>query len=409
MNESIPKGHYFIQFNQTFNYLDYQAYIISDEILMITKTDEDIIDLYSNIQTINVTKDTDIYNLKFQITSYNKERLYLSANNIIQLDCKQNGFELICPINKGLLEGRTSQKTEITLMSLYKDGSMRFFDLIPSIEINFTNYQKTDIYIGVKKLLTNYAGINSAIAYETNITNIQDLYSGTFEMSFNGVSTNLSCNLVKGESNPLLIICHLDYGQMEEDILILKEIENEMELNEINYKYNFRIQPVNNSEPISYVDENYCLINSIYPNILNFKEKDSIEIELLMENPNYLKGITFDEKSEDLKCVDSGNLKKCIVSKDHFKESKKKYYYIKYNGYNNNKFISYENLPIEIILPENNDGGHNNKTLIIIISVVGGVLLIVIIIFVIHFIKKRKRDNLEDNVKNSNIDELINK
>ena len=70
LNESIPKGYYFIMFNQTFRYLDYQAFIISDEILMITKTDEDIIDLYSNIQTINVTKDIDIYNLKFQITSY---------------------------------------------------------------------------------------------------------------------------------------------------------------------------------------------------------------------------------------------------------------------------------------------------------------------------------------------------
>ena len=407
MNESIPNGHYFIKFNQTFRYLDYQAFIISDEILMITKTDEDIIDLYSNIQIINVTKDTDIYTLKFQITSYNKERLYLSANNMIQLDCKQNRLELICPINKSILEGHTSQKTEVTIMSLYKDGNMRFFDLIPSIEVNFNNYQKTDIYIGIKKLLTNYAGINSAIAYETNITNIQDIYSGTFEMNFNGASSNLSCNLVKGENNPLLIICYLDYEQIKGDILTLKEIENEIKLNKINNKYNFIIQPVNNNESISYVDKKYCLIYSIYPNILNFKEKDSIEIELLMENPNYLNGITFDENSEDLKCVDSGNLKKCIVPKEHFKEEKKRYYYIKYNGYNNKKFISYQNFPIKIILSENEDDDDDNTTLIIIISVVGIVLFIAIIIFVIRCIKKRNSVNLEDNVKNTKIEKMV--
>ena len=397
MNESIPNGHYFIQFNQTFRYLDYQAFIISDEILMITKTDEDIIDLYSNIQTINVTKDIDIYNLKFQITSYNKERLYLSANDIIQLDCKQNRIELICPINKSILEGQTSQKTEVTIISLYKDGNMRFFDLIPSIEVYFNNYQKTDIYIGIKKLLTNYAGINSAIAYETNITNIQDIYSGTFEMNFNGVSSNLSCNLVKGEINPLLIICYLDIGQMQENILTLKEIENEIKLDKISNKYNFIIQPVNIKESISYVNKTYCLIYNIYPNILNFKEKDSIEIELLMENPNYLNGITFDENSEDLKCVDSGNLKKCIVPKEHFKEEKKSHYYIKYNGYNNNKFISYENYPIKIILPTNEDDDDvddDNKSLIIILSIVGAILLIAIIFFVIRYFKRRNSGNL---------------
>ena len=403
LNESIPKGYYFIMFNQTFRYLDYQAFIISDEILMITKTDEDIIDLYSNIQTINVTKDIDIYNLKFQITSYNNERLYLSANNIIQLDCKQNRLELLCPINKSILERQTSQKTEVIIISLYKDGNMRFFDLIPSIEVNFDNYQKIDIYIGIKKLLTNYAGINSAIAYETNVTNIKDIYSGSFEMSFNGVSKNLYCNLVKGENNPLLMICYLDYGQIQEGILSLKEVENEIKLTQISNVYNFIIQPVNNKESISYVDKIYCLIYNIYPNILNFKEKDSIEIELLMENPNYLNGITFDENSEDLKCVDSGNLKKCIVPKEHFKDPKKRYYYIKYNGYNNNKFISYENFPVEIILSEDED---DNKTLIIIFSIVGAILLIAIVFFVIRCIKKRKINDFEDNIGKSKLEEL---
>ena len=223
-------------------------------------------------------------------------------------------------------------------------------------------------------------------------------------MSFNGASSNLTCNLVKGENNPLLIICYLDYGQIKGDILTLKEIENEIKLNKINNKYNFIIQPVNNNESISYVDKKYCLIYSIYPNILNFKEKDSIEIELLMENPNYLNGITFDENSEDLKCVDSGNLKKCIVPKEHFKEEKKRYYYIKYNGYNNKKFISYQNFPIKIILSENEDDDDDNTTLIIIISVVGIVSFIAIIIFVIRCIKKRNSVNLEDDVKNTKIE-----
>ena len=78
--ENITKGQYFCQFNPTedrFNYLQYEIHLSSYDIYNITKLDSDIIDLYSDIQDINVIDNNDIYELKFKIKSYNGERIYL--------------------------------------------------------------------------------------------------------------------------------------------------------------------------------------------------------------------------------------------------------------------------------------------------------------------------------------------
>ena len=51
--------------------------------------DLDKADLYSGPQTINVTENKDIYELKFKIKSYNQERLYLQNNIDEPLECNR--------------------------------------------------------------------------------------------------------------------------------------------------------------------------------------------------------------------------------------------------------------------------------------------------------------------------------
>ena len=136
-----------------------------------------------------------------------------------------------------------------------------------------------------------------------------------------------------------------------EDILSLKEIESEIILNDINAKYNFIIQPVKNTETITIINSNFSLvyIYCIYPNILNFNEKNSFEINLYLEREGStpLEGITFNEKAKDLECIDLEYKIKCNVSKEHFKGINNEYYYIKYNNNPNfnNKTTSFVTNP----------------------------------------------------------------
>ena len=76
-DETFPKGQYFFQFNDKFNYSGYEINLFSYEIYNITKLESDLIDLYSETQTINVTDDKDIYELKFKIISYNQEKIFI--------------------------------------------------------------------------------------------------------------------------------------------------------------------------------------------------------------------------------------------------------------------------------------------------------------------------------------------
>ena len=260
------------------------------------------------------------------------------------LDCKRKNDELICPIKKTLLECYSSlfiedEMNKILLIYYFNEkGESEQFFLIGDITCNF-NVQKKDVYVKITKLLTHNIETDNFIAYETNVTNIPSILGFAFYLNFTGKeesSLNSSCILRKGEYNPLLILCLGEY----EDVLSLKEIENEIRLNYINAKYNFIIQPVKNTETITIINSTIPLpyFYVIYPNILNFNVKSSFEIDLFLGryDPNLkpLDGITFNEKEKDLECIDLKYKIKCNVSKEHFKGLNNEYYYIKYNNHN---------------------------------------------------------------------------
>ena len=82
--ESIPKGTYYINFeNFTFNYSDIQINLQSSNIKRIIKVDYDMVDIYSEKQSINLNDNKEKYELNYYVNSYHNEKLYFLFNLII--------------------------------------------------------------------------------------------------------------------------------------------------------------------------------------------------------------------------------------------------------------------------------------------------------------------------------------
>ena len=106
-----------------------------------------IIDLYSDKQTITVEKNKDIYDLKFKISSYNQEPIML--NYLISPDCRQENNELLCQLTKNKLESILVNKESSLIIGYisYIERSNKF-PLIPAIDVIYNINEKTDVYVG---------------------------------------------------------------------------------------------------------------------------------------------------------------------------------------------------------------------------------------------------------------------
>ena len=75
--------------------------------------------------------------------------------------------------------------------------------------------------------------------------------------------------------------------------------------------------------------------------------------------PEYITGLTLNEKADDLSCEITGFVIKCTVPKSHFKGKKSGYYYTKHRNQFEGKSISYEIPPLKIILADSESFGNN--------------------------------------------------
>ena len=159
---------------------------------------------------------------------------------------------------------------------------------------------------------------------------------------------DIDCSFRKYENTALFLVC---WGK--DGVFWLKEIKEEIILNDINIKYNFRIQPVNNNKKIiTDRREEGSFIFYLYPEILDFTKKDILTVDYHIENPDSLKGITLNEDAEDLVCETLGReIKRCKVPKSHFNGKGSGYYFTKHTNHLDGKSFSYEAPPIKIILP----------------------------------------------------------
>ena len=233
--------------------------------------------LYSEKQIINITEEIDLYDFKFHIGLYDEQPLCLSLDEmkkILLQDCNNNGKDLICNIKKEkFYEIYATSSQKLTLEPCdYELKSKIKFSLIYDIIINFENIKKEDIFIGITGLLANNVNLNTFSAFETNITNIPDIISDTFALSY---FNDFNCTIKKSKQTQLLIICLMT----EKGTFSLKEIDKEIILEKINIKYNFIIQPVNINAQCK-VEGNGNYIQFVYPQILNYYLNDTINIDI---------------------------------------------------------------------------------------------------------------------------------
>ena len=388
-NETFPEGEYTFDFEKNKNKFNYAGYEINlyqhggvAHTIHRKKINDEILDLYCPPQTINVTDDEDIYEIIFYIIYYNEEQLYFKHTDEYRseyrpLNCyRKNKDELICKINKiELIYGIEKNNTEIKIYYLNNEGSFIKFNLLSEIDVNFFFKQKTDIYVQITKLIPN----DIHIIYETNVTNLP-LINAFFNLTFIGKENEgiKQCYFKSGEDGKMLLLSNKKYFYSDE--IYLKEIENNIIINDSSIKYNFIILPVKIKEKTNLIkDDGFEIsIKNIYPSLLNFTLNDSLIIDLhiycyhmpisteyKLKCPIYINGISFNENAEDLKCINLLEVKRCKVPKEHFNNingTNGEYYYIKINNNIdfNSKTISYSTNPIRVILPNTNNT--NNKS-----------------------------------------------
>lgn len=125
-------------------------------------------------------------------------------------------------------------------------------------------------------------------------------------------------------------------------------------------------------------------INCYYPEILDFSKSDTLYVYYANDDPNYFKGITFNETAGELTCEKLTNkLNRCTVPKSHFTESG--YYYTKHTNHLNSKSTNYEVAPVQVILEgsdetDPDDSGDNSMTYIYSIPIYYSLLLILIMV-----------------------------
>ena len=354
VDESIPSGDYYLRINDTkFIYNEYEVIINGKDICCFKKIDKYLMDVYADDQTIDVEEDKNFYEIKFKIHSYNQERLlFLKALGVYNFEkCNENENELICTISKERLGEIMEKNNERFFYRFINDDDVRGLPVFSYLYVNYKYPKKEDIYVKITKLLSKCAQSGATIAYATNITNISKITPSldSFKLNFDNFG-EIWCSFRKTDGSPLLVVCHMDFGNNKFNNS-LSEIKEEIILDNINIKYNFRIQPVKNTEKFYGCTLLASLNLYSYPEVLDFTLQDEITIEYWAQAPTYIKGIKLNKDAPDLECEDiNKKLKRCIVHKSHFKGKENGYYFTMYRNCLNSMSIFYELPPTKVIL-----------------------------------------------------------
>ena len=347
LNENFKDSRQKISLNKVeFIYNNYNVMIFQQDYLEVEQLNYEISFLYSEQQKIEIKEEIESYNLKFYIEKYNDEPLYIygQGNNYIFLDnCKKNENELNCEISKEKIKERLIKNNEqFKVRGINDTIGVIDFKHISNIIINYKIDKKEDIYIKLDRLLlyqSFYGQEGTPTAIETNITNIPNIISDITER----------CYFKKNKDSPLLYLCNFQEDDWQYNI------DKEIIMNDLHYKYNFRIQP--NSHYLFQMKSHGTSFNLVYPEILNFKSEELLTIRFIASDLSLTKNIKFASDSKYLECEDLNGFKKCIVTIGDFIAEKTEYYYL--NQKNENKdeeckeSVHYELSPIKVIFPEN--------------------------------------------------------
>ena len=387
---------------------EYKFIINSSPYIQVNQISYSLSFLYSDKQEINVNDKTDLYLLKFKKLFYYKEKLKLYKEKLrrINLNCNEEEKEVICTLSKKNILKYLSKNGEKFLILQITN----FNEIIPKksildITINYIISKKTQIYVQITKLLTSVVELNNFVAFETNITSISCLTSSYFNIKRNSNSITNCLFKKNNERNDdkLLLLCDATLPGKSS----LGNI-NEINLEDINILYTFKIAKVQNDENFIVTNKENTIIYSVYPEEIDFNKNDNFIIKYETDYPERLTSIKLNnDSSSELECTNLNGIKECKVTQDHFTKNGDYHTYHENSlGYNS---ISYEVSTIRVTMKTNtNPEQKRNLVGIIVGSIIGGLVLIAIIIIIVWRVKiKRSKYNaIEKEILNSNNMEL---
>ena len=384
----------------SFEYKENVIVLFSEDYLKINQLNSSISVLYHDKQEIIIDDKNNEYALSFKKGIYNKEPLILFKGDMnlknIYLDCKDETNEIKCTVKKDQLLQLLSSNGEIFHLSQLTDnyGMLTFNEIFP-ITIKYENVAKKVIYLTLTKLLTPKIDKNSFFIFETNVTDISILTSNYFNINTraNDVIKCLFKKNSEQKEDKLLLVCN---GENKSSYIL--NIAEEIDVNEANILYNFKIAANEEIFTVTVSNEEGAKITSVYPESLDFSSNDKLVLKYNMDTPEKLNDIKLNnDSSSALECIDKTGVKECTVPKNHFKDDGYYYTYHK-NGFGD-LIISYEIPRIKIALnkeEENNNDSNNYSNAIIIASVIVGLILIFVIIFLIVRCVRRRKTNLDN-------------
>ena len=343
----------------SFKYDNYTIYISSNEDINVTQFNTEIPFIFSDKQEINIEETIESYIFKFRTYKYNNELLYINNRlSYITIDsCKKDNKDLTCEIPKLQLEENLVLYNNTGNFKLvYLDdnnGSVSLYS-VDDIIIKNTQQEKEDIYISITKLLNEVSEIGVVIGYETNITNIDNLKTSLFAISFYDLLydkyVNGYCYFKKHNGdNTILFLCNV----IGEGYFFALETEDDIILNNIHYKYNFILSPIETSDVIKIADFG-TEIQLTYPTLLNFTIEESLTIKYIMPLPFLAYNIKLNPDNSPLDCNYVTGFLKCNVPVNHFNGKENGYYYTYHLNHLNEYSIYYDSTPFQVILPNKN-------------------------------------------------------
>ena len=306
--------------------------------------------IYSKSQEFNATDDLDTIELNFKVNSYNGETLFVivGKTGILQLEnCQTESNNLKCNITIiPNLDAFAKDENELDVLYINDFIGSVYFNYVGPIKISYQSDYKENINFKIEKLINNEVDYSSFFSFETNITDIQQIKTAIFTLRLSN-GDQLDCFFIKhDELKPLYLSCYAGFtGDYKID-----EIEGFI-VDNIHWNYNFTFESQIINETIhSYEPISAYIIHS-YPEILDFTEEESLVLYFFTTKANLINHIKLNEDGEDLECQDIEDIKKCIVTRNHFKDKKNGYYLIHYKN-NANKYITvYDTFGIDVVVP----------------------------------------------------------
>ena len=306
--------------------------------------------VYSNLREISITEEQKVINVTFKVNAYNDEPLFIIANKncAIKLqNCHKESNDLKCEIPREELDIYAAPENDLSVIYLSEVLGSYYFSYADEIKIKYPNVEKKDIYFKLNKFENKEVDYGSFYSVETNITDINKIKTDGFSIQFTE-EERTDCFLIKHDKlEPLYLSCFIGFeGEFK-----ITEIPA-LTLNDIHYKYNFLYGGQTTDETLHSTGPiNYYFID-VYPRTLDFTSKDSLDFYTFTPMASLAHNPMLNKDGGELQCKDIEDLKKCTVTKDHFKNKKNGYYVILQKSNKNEFLANYDTFGFNVILPE---------------------------------------------------------